>query len=95
MLAQRWANAEQRYLDAGLVDDAISANLACHKWPAAIRIAEAAHHEEASQLQAQHMEHLLATGQLAAAGRSAEASGDIQVRLAVPQFSACTCTALC
>lgn len=79
-LQQRWPAAEARYLAAGLAQDAIDACLECQRWPEALRIAEAAHHPELARLRADHMAHLLDTGQLAEAGRVREDEGDIQVR---------------
>jgi hypothetical protein len=79
MLERRWANAEQRFLSAGLTDDAVHACLECHKWPDAMRIAEENHHPNVDNLKQSYMEHLLETGQLEEAGQVKEQQGDIQV----------------
>ena len=79
-LAQRWPAAEARLLAAGLAQDAIEACLECQRWPEALRIAEAAHHPALERYRADYMAHLLATGQLAEAGRVREEEGDVQVR---------------
>eukprot|EP00892_Ulva_mutabilis_P000305 jgi/Ulvmu1/10275/UM060_0077.1 len=81
ILAKRWANAEQRYLQAGLVDDALAAYLECHRWADAVRLAEENHHYDLDKLRAGHMEHLLATKQLQAAARVCEREGDIQTAI--------------
>jgi uncharacterized protein YqiB (DUF1249 family) len=89
-LSQKPANAEQRLLQAGLVDDAISAHLDCQRWEDAIRVAEEAHHPDQERLRKEYMEHLLSTKQLEQAGRVKEGEGDIQV-----QFHACAITCAC
>ena len=78
-LSQRPANAEQRLLQAGLVDDAISAHLDCQRWEDAIRVAEEMHHLDQEKLRKEYMEHLLTTRQLEQAGKVKEGEGDIQV----------------
>lgn len=83
LLAQQWTNAEQRYLNAGLVDDAIASCLECHKWPDAIRIAEQNHHYDVDTYKASYMDHLMQTNQLEQAGRVNEEHGEIQVCLLV------------
>lgn len=83
ILSKRWANAEQRYLQVGLVDDAVAAYLECQRWPDAVRLAEENHHYDLDKLRAGYMEYLLTTKQLEAAGRVCEREGNIQVRRAV------------
>lgn len=78
-LSQRPANAEQRLLQAGLVDDAIAAHLDCQRWEDAIRVAEEMHHLDQEKLRKEYMEHLLTTRQLEQAGKVKEGEGDIQV----------------
>lgn len=78
-LLQKPANAEQRLLQAGLVDDAISAHLDCQRWQDAIRVAEETHHLDQDKLKKEYMDHLLATKQLEQAGKVKESEGDVQV----------------
>lgn len=79
ILSKRWANAEQRFLQAGLVDDALASYLECQRWADAVRLAEENHHYDLEKLRAGYMEHLLMTKQLETAGRVCEREGDIQV----------------
>jgi hypothetical protein len=81
MLTQRWVNAEQRLLNAGLVDDAINAYLDCQQWVEAIRVARENHHYNLEALESNYLDYLLSTKQLEQAGRMKEKEGDVHVRL--------------